>query len=83
MQELLNACSINRRCETKARCASIAEKGRHNMEFSGLVFYAVVCGSLSFAAPMFGSAITRLAVGAGVGLIAAIALPMIQGAIGY
>ncbi|MEL7212323.1 MAG: hypothetical protein AAGK92_06655 [Pseudomonadota bacterium] len=42
-----------------------------------LIFYAVVCGILSLFAPHLGGRLRRLAVGAGVGVIAASALPYI------
>ena len=53
------------------------------MEPISLVFYAVVCGLLSVFAPSLGGVLPRMAAGAVVGIIAAIALPAIRGAIGY
>ena len=52
------------------------------MEPISLVFYAVVCGTLSLIAPNFGGALPRMAIGAVVGVIAAICLPFIQGMMG-
>jgi len=43
-----------------------------------LVFYAVVCGCLSAAAPRFPGLTIRLGVGAGVGILAASVLPLIK-----
>ena len=53
------------------------------MEPISLIFYAVVCGLLSLFAPSLGGRLPRLAVGAGVGVIAAIVLPVLRGAMGY
>lgn len=44
-----------------------------------LTFYAVVCGCLSVVAPKFPGLPVRLGVGAGVGILAALVLPFIQG----
>ena len=49
------------------------------MEPISLTFYAAVCGVLSVVAPNLGGMVSRLAVGAGVGLIAASVLPIIKG----
>ena len=49
-----------------------------------LIFYAVVCGSLSVIAPKFPGFSVRLGVGAVVGILAASVLPYIQNMInGY
>lgn len=48
------------------------------MEPISLAFYAVVCGILSVAAPNLGGLVPRLLVGATVGVIAAVALPIIR-----
>lgn len=53
------------------------------MEPISLLFYAVVCGLLSVFAPSLGGMVPRLAVGAVVGVIAAIVLPVLRGAMGY
>ena len=50
------------------------------MEPISLIFYAVVCGVLSLFAPNFGGRIPRLVVGGVVGVIAAIVLPILKGA---
>jgi len=47
-----------------------------------LVFYAVVCGCLSVAAPKFPGMPIRLGVGAGVGILAASVLPYLKDMIG-
>ena len=52
------------------------------MEPISLVFYAVVCGLLSFFAPNLGGALPRMAVGAVVGIAAAAALPFVRGMMG-
>ncbi|MEL6642806.1 MAG: hypothetical protein AAFQ79_02635 [Pseudomonadota bacterium] len=52
------------------------------MDPISLVFYAVVCGLLSLFAPNLGGYLPRLLIGAGVGVLAAFALPMIRGVIG-
>jgi len=44
-----------------------------------IAFYAVVCGCLSAAAPTVPKLPIRLAVGAGVGVVAASVLPVIKG----
>jgi len=46
-----------------------------------LLFYAVVCGCLSFFAPKLGGRMQRLAIGAGVGVVAAALLPIVRLAI--
>lgn len=47
-----------------------------------LVFYAVVCACLSWAAPKLGAAWVRFGVGAAVGLAAATLLPLAREAMG-
>ena len=49
------------------------------MEPISLVFYAVVCGLLSYFAPNIGGAMPRMAIGAGVGVAAAAVLPLVHG----
>ena len=48
------------------------------MEPISLAFYAIVCGVLSVVAPNLGGFLPRLIVGAGVGIVAAIVLPIIR-----
>ena len=47
-----------------------------------IAFYAIVCGCLSAVAPKLPKLPVRLGVGAGVGILAATVLPLIQGALG-
>jgi hypothetical protein len=54
------------------------------MDITALGFYAVICGILSFAAPKLGRPLSRFAIGAVIGIIAATVLPVLQGlASGY
>ena len=53
------------------------------MDLTALVFYAVICGLLSAVAPVFVTLPVRLLTGAAVGVAAAAALPLVQGAVGY
>ena len=53
------------------------------MDPISLVFYAVVCGLLSVFAPNLGGMVPRLTVGAVVGVVAAAALPFVNGMMGY
>ena len=53
------------------------------MEPISLAFYAVVCGALSVVAPNLGGFVPRLAVGAVVGIVAALVLPFLRGMMGY
>lgn len=53
------------------------------MDPISLVFYAIVCGLLSLFAPQLGGRLPRLAVGAGVGVLAASVLPILNGMMGY
>ena len=52
------------------------------MEPISLVFYAIVCGLLSAFAPSLGGLPLRMAVGAVVGIAAAVALPFVRGMMG-
>ncbi len=52
------------------------------MDPISLTFYAVICGLLSLVAPNLGGTLPRLAVGAVVGTVAALALPFLRGLIG-
>ena len=47
-----------------------------------LVFYALVCACLSWAAPKLGAPWIRFGIGAAVGLVAATLLPMARAALG-
>ena len=53
------------------------------MDPIALVFYAVVCGLLSLVAPNLGGMLPRLVVGAGVGIVAAMVLPILNSMMGY
>lgn len=54
------------------------------MDFVSLGFYAIICGLLGVAAPNMGPPAMRLGIGAAIGIIAAILLPMIRGLVtGY
>lgn len=48
------------------------------MDVINLVYYAAICAVLSYFAPRLRTALTRLAVGAVVGLVAAGVLPLIR-----
>jgi hypothetical protein len=48
------------------------------MDPFALLFYAGVCGCLSVAAPRLGGRFQRLAIGAGVGMVAAALLPIVR-----
>ena len=48
------------------------------MDPISIVFYAIICGCLSLFAPNLGGKVPRLAVGACVGIVAAIVLPFIR-----
>ena len=52
------------------------------MDWIALAFYACVCGGLGIAAPFLGGFLPRLAVGAVVGICAAILLPLLRGLMG-
>lgn len=49
------------------------------MDPIAIAFYAVICGCLSAVAPNLGGMPIRLAIGAVVGVIAALVLPMVKG----
>ncbi len=53
------------------------------MDPIALVFYAIVCGILGVAAPNLGAPLVRLGIGAVVGIVASIVLPVIKGTMGY
>lgn len=46
-----------------------------------LGYYAAICALLSLVSPALGSRATRLIIGAAIGAVAALALPMLKGAI--
>ena len=48
------------------------------MDPIAIAFYAIVCAALSFFAPNLGGMGPRLAVGAVVGIVAAVALPFLK-----
>ena len=52
------------------------------MDITALVFYAIVCGVLSMMAPNLGGRLSRLALGAAVGVVAAVLLPFLRDFIG-
>jgi hypothetical protein len=52
------------------------------MDVTALVFYALVCGLLSLAAPTLGKPVLRLGIGAIVGIAAAALLPLLRGMLG-
>jgi len=47
-----------------------------------LIFYASVCGALGWASPKLGTPVTRLVIGAAVGIVAATALPYLRSLLG-
>jgi ABC-type transport system involved in cytochrome c biogenesis permease component len=52
------------------------------MDVTALIFYAIVCGLLSLASPTMDKPLTRLAIGALVGIAAAALLPALRGLFG-
>ncbi len=52
------------------------------MDYIAFVFYAGICGLLSIFAPQFGTAFIRFGIGAAIGGLCAIVLPLIKGALG-
>ncbi|MEM9975972.1 MAG: hypothetical protein AAF771_17485 [Pseudomonadota bacterium] len=52
------------------------------MDIVALVFYAAVCALLGVFAPRFGNVGLRLIVGAGIGILAAFALPFLRALVG-
>lgn len=52
------------------------------MDVTALVFYAIICGLLSLAAPRVTKPLTRVAIGALVGIAAALILPALRIAFG-
>ncbi|MDF0595548.1 hypothetical protein [Psychromarinibacter halotolerans] len=52
------------------------------MDPVAIAFYALVCSGLSAASPAMPRLAVRLAVGAGVGMAASLALPVVRGLIG-
>ena len=47
-----------------------------------LVFYAMVCGVLSWCAPQLGQPVLRFGIGAVVGVVAAAVLPSVRAVLG-
>ncbi len=52
------------------------------MDPIALLFYAMVCACLSWAAPRLGAGWVRFGIGAVVGIVAATLLPELRGALG-
>lgn len=52
------------------------------MDVTSMVFYALVCGLLSFAGPRLGTPLVRFGIGALVGIIAAAVLPSVRVVVG-
>ncbi len=52
------------------------------MDPIAIVFYALVCGVLSLFAPNMGGRVPRLAIGAVVGVVAALLLPVLKSLMG-
>ncbi|MBL4646381.1 MAG: hypothetical protein JKY99_07985 [Rhizobiales bacterium] len=52
-------------------------------DFTAVAWYAAICGVLSALAPSLGGVGLRLAIGAGVGVLAATVLPELKGMMGY
>ncbi len=52
------------------------------MDIIALGFYACVCGLLSIFAPQLGTIYVRLGVGAAVGAVSAVVLPLVRGMMG-
>ena len=52
------------------------------MDVTALLFYAAICGLLSLAGPRLGAPLTRLGIGAAVGILAAALLPTLRGMFG-
>lgn len=50
---------------------------------TAIIWYAAICGILSALAPSLGGQITRMGIGAVVGILAATALPFARGMMGY
>lgn len=48
------------------------------MDVTALIFYAIICGILSLAAPTMHKPATRVAIGALVGIAAAALLPVLR-----
>lgn len=58
-----------------------AQGRKHCMDPITLGYYAAICALLSLVSPALGSRATRLIIGAAIGAVAALALPMLKGAI--
>ncbi len=52
------------------------------MDVTALIFYAIICGLLSLAAPTVNKPTLRVAIGALVGIAAAIVLPILRTTLG-
>ena len=53
------------------------------MDTVAIIFYGLVCGALGALAPALGSRAARIAIGAGIGVIAALVLPLLRNMMGY
>ena len=53
------------------------------MDLTAIAWYAAICGALSALAPVFGGRMTRIIVGAAVGILAASLFPLAKTMIGY
>lgn len=52
------------------------------MDLTALLFYALVCGLLSWAGPRLGAPFVRFGIGAMVGIVAAAVLPSLRALVG-
>lgn len=52
------------------------------MENTILLYYAAICGALAGVAPMLGNKVTRVGLGACVGVIAALIYPYMKSVLG-
>lgn len=50
---------------------------------TAIIWYAAICGTLSALAPSFGGQLSRMGIGAVVGILAATVLPFAKGMMGY
>lgn len=52
------------------------------MDPVALIFYALVCGALSWAGPKLGAPVIRFGIGAIVGILAVTVLPLVRSLLG-
>ncbi|MFK7903387.1 MAG: hypothetical protein AB8B49_11165 [Nitratireductor sp.] len=50
---------------------------------TSIIWYAAICGTLSAIAPSLGGTLSRIGIGALIGILAASLLPFLKGMIGY